>query len=63
MLQFFVSVIACLVICMIFWCLICRVDTYHEFKGLFAMGMVKMDKWRYLGKIHERQNQQDGTQF
>ena len=63
MIRCFVAVITCFVICMIFCGLIRWVDTYDEFEGVFAVSMVEMDKRRYLGKIQERQDQQDGTQF
>ena len=63
MIRCFVRVITCFVICMIFCGLIHRVHTYDEFEGVFAVGMVEMDKRIYLGRIQERQDQQDGTQF
>ena len=44
MLHCFVPVITCLMIGMIFCGLIRRVDTYDDFKSVFAMGMVEMDK-------------------
>lgn len=56
-------VITCFVIRMIFYGMIHRVDICDDFEGAFAVGMVEMDKRIYLGQIHERQGQQDGTQF
>ncbi len=53
----FVRVITRLLIGMIFRWLIRRVDTDDEFKVVFTMGMVEMDKLGYLGRIQERQNQ------
>ncbi len=45
----FVPVITCFVICMIFRGLIHWVDTYDDFEGVFAVGMVEMNKRIYLG--------------
>ena len=47
----FVAMITCFVICMILYGLIHRVDTYNDFEGVFAVGMVEMHKRIYLGKI------------
>lgn len=63
MIRCFVRVITCFVIGMIICGLIHRVHTHDEFEGVFAVGMVEMDKRIYLGRIQERQDQQDGTQF
>jgi hypothetical protein len=48
---------------MIFYGLIHWVDIYDDFEGVFAVGMVEMDKRIYLDQIQERQDQQDDTQF
>ena len=63
MIRSVMRVITCFVICMIFCWLVHWVDTYDEFEGVIAVGMVEMDKRIYLGRIQERQDQQDGTQF
>lgn len=63
MIRCIVPVITCFVIRMIFYGMIHRVDICDDFEGAFAVGMVEMDKRIYLGQIHERQGQQDGTQF
>ena len=61
MIRSLVPVITCFVIGMIICGLIHRVDTYNDFECVFTVGMVEMDKSVYLGKMQERQGQQDGT--
>ncbi|MCH8837805.1 MAG: hypothetical protein IIA60_08395 [Candidatus Marinimicrobia bacterium] len=63
MIRSLVPVITCFVIGMIICGLIHRVNTYNDFESVFIVGMVEMDQRIYLGKMQERQDQQDGTQF
>ncbi len=58
-----VPVITCFMIGMIICGLIHRVNTYNDFESDFIVYMVEMDQRIYLGKMQERQDQQDGTQF
>lgn len=63
MIRSFVPVTTRFMIGMIICGLIHRVNTYNDFESVFTVGMVEMDKIVYLGKMQERQDQQDGTQF
>ena len=61
MIRSLVPVLTCVMIGMIICGLIHRVYTYNDFESVFIVGMVEMDQRIYLGKMQERQGQQDGT--
>ena len=63
MIRSFVPVITRFMIGMIICGLIHRVNTYNDFESVFTVCMVEMDQRIYLGKMQERHDQQEGTQF